>query len=162
QLPATTPIPIALRTGTGRANTNEIVCGFLGCDARPFNPLLATLPRILRVPRQAAPGALLDQLVRLAVAESTTRTPGSDEMLARLSELLFIEVVRRYVPTLPPEQTGWLAGLRDENVGRALAALHDRAAHAWSLDELAKEAGLSRSMMAERFTHYMGMPPMQY
>ncbi len=155
-------LPISISTGARGDARTELVCGFLGCDARPFNPLLATLPRLLRVPRQVAPGALLDQLVRLAVSESATRNPGSQSVLARLSELLFIEVVRRYVTTLPPEQTGWLSGLRDEHVGRALATLHERPGQAWSLDDLAKEAGLSRSMLAERFAHYVGVPPMKY
>ena len=83
-------------------------------------------------------------------------------MLARLSELLFVEVVRRYVATLPPEKVGWFAGLRDESIGRALQKLHERPAHAWTLEELAKEVGVSRSMLAERFAHFVGVPPIQY
>lgn len=155
-------LPLRTKIGPKGGKQTELVCGFLGCDTHPFNPLLATLPRFIRIPKHAGPGALLEQLVNLALTESNSRSPGSESMLARLSELLFIEVVRRYVATLAPEQTGWLAGLRDENVGRALAALHDRPAHPWTLDDLAKEAGLSRSMIAERFVHYVGVPPMQY
>jgi AraC-like DNA-binding protein len=83
-------------------------------------------------------------------------------MLARLSELLFVAVVRRYIVGLPADTTGWLAGLRDDVVGRALGCMHDKPAHDWSLDELAKESGLSRSMLAERFHHFVGVPPMQY
>ncbi len=83
-------------------------------------------------------------------------------MLARLSELFFIEVVRHHLATLPSDTTGWLAGLRDDAIGRTLSLLHDRPAHPWSLDELAKEAGLSRSVLAERFHHFVGTPPMQY
>jgi AraC-like DNA-binding protein len=75
---------------------------------------------------------------------------------------MFIEVVRRHLASLPSDTTGWLAGLRDEVIGRSLSALHDRPAQAWSLEELAKEVGLSRSMLAERFHHYVGVPPMQY
>jgi AraC-like DNA-binding protein len=83
-------------------------------------------------------------------------------MLSRLSELLFVEAIRAYVETLPSEQSGWLGGMRDPHVGRALATLHERPAHAFGLEELAREAGLSRSMLVERFVHFVGMPPMQY
>jgi AraC-like DNA-binding protein len=83
-------------------------------------------------------------------------------MLASLSELLFIEVVRAYVAGLPHDTTGWLAGLRDELVGRALTSLHDRPRHDWTIDDLAKEVGVSRSVLAERFHHFVGIPPIQY
>src|SRR5207237_2939172 len=71
-------------------------------------------------------------------------------------------VVRRHLATLPPEQRGWLSGLRDEQIGRALGKLHTRPAHPWTLEELAGEVGMSRSVLAERFTHFVGVPPMQY
>ncbi|HMI82835.1 MAG TPA: AraC family transcriptional regulator [Polyangiaceae bacterium] len=138
------------------------ICGFLGCDARPFNPLLATLPRVIHVPRRASDDGLLEQFVKLALAESIAHRAGGDAVLARLSELLFVEVVRRYLSTLPSENVGWLAGLRDDSVGRVLGKIHDRPAHGWSLDELAQEVGVSRSVLAERFTHFVGIPPMQY
>jgi AraC-like DNA-binding protein len=101
-------------------------------------------------------------LVELAVVETRTPSSGSNCVLSRLSELLFVEVVRRYVAAQPKENAGWLAGLRDESVGRALQKLHQRPTHAWSLEELGKEAGLSRTLLAERFTHFVGMPPIQY
>jgi AraC-like DNA-binding protein len=151
-------LPVVITEG-GSGEEAHLVCGFLGCDARPFNPLLATLPRMIHV---RGGGELLDQLVRAAVAETAARRSGGEAVLARLSELLFVEIVRRHLATLPPGQTGWLAGLRDEFVGRALALLHDRPAHDWSLDELAASVGLSRSGLAERFTHFVGTPPMQY
>jgi AraC-like DNA-binding protein len=135
------------------------VCGFLGCDARPFNPLLAALPRMLRVASGEGP---LRELVRIAVAESGEPRPGGEALLARLSEMMFVEAVRRHLEGLPEEATGWLAGLRDACVGRALAALHARPAHAWTLEELSREAGLSRSALHERFTRLVGQPPMQY
>jgi len=83
-------------------------------------------------------------------------------MLAKLSELMFVEALRNYIEALPPEQTGWLAGLRDRYVGRALTLLHSRPAEAWTVDLLAKEVALSRSALAERFTELLGQPPMQY
>jgi AraC-like DNA-binding protein len=154
-------LPLAVRMGGGQVDGAHVICGFLGCDARPFNPLLATLPRLIHLPR-AAGGEVLQQLVGLALAEAGSKGAGSECMLARISELLFIEVVRRHLATLPPENVGWLAGLRDDGVGRVLGKLHDRPAHDWSLDELAHEAGMSRSVLAERFAHFVGVPPMQY
>jgi AraC-like DNA-binding protein len=160
------PIAISFHDGSGsdeRSERAQVVCGFIGCDVRPFNPLLATLPRMIHMPKSTAgEGALMRQLVRAAVIESSTQRAGSESVLARLSELLFIEVVRHHLATLPSETTGWLAGLRDEMIGRALSALHDRPSQAWSLEDLAKEVGMSRSVLAERFHHYVGVPPMQY
>jgi len=157
-----TRLPIAIRHEGGGPERAEIVCGFLGCDLRPFNPLLAALPRVIHIPRRGAEDSVFAQLVTLAVAESAGQAAGSESMLARVSELLFVEVVRRYVATLPSEQRGWLAGLRDERIGRVLGVVHHRPAHPWSLDELAHEAGMSRSNLAESFANLVGIPPMQY
>lgn len=140
-----------------------LVCGFLGCDARPFNPLLAALPRVMVISdRSGARDGWLGQFMRLAVAEATDKRAGGEGVLARLSELMFVEAVRRHLDSLPEEQTGWLAGLRDRFVGRALTLLHSKPAHSWTLDELAREVGLARSSLAERFLHFVGQPPMHY
>ena len=158
--PSSGQLPIAISFNpSSSAERAQLVCGYLGCDARPFNPLLSTLPRMIHMPSD---GGMVEQLIRFAVTESATPRAGSEGMLTRLSELLFIEVVRSHLASLPPETTGWLAGLRDEVIGRTLSTLHDRPAHPWSLEDLAKEVGLSRSMLAERFHHYVGVPPMQY
>jgi AraC-like DNA-binding protein len=155
------PIPVTVNAHGG-GEPAELVCGFFGCDARPFNPLLATLPRTIHVRRRDSDDGTIAQLLRLALAELAGRRSGRESVLSHLSELLFVEAVRRYIETLPPAQTGWLAGLADEQVGRALAKLHERPAHPWSLEELAREAGLSRSTLAERFAQFVGVPPMQY
>jgi AraC-like DNA-binding protein len=155
-------LPVLVTMDGGGVERSELICGFLGCDARPFNPLLATLPRMIHVPRRDAEGGMLEQLVQLALAESLAQRAGGECVLSRVSELLFVEVVRRYLATLPAENVGWLAGLRHESIGRVLGKLHDRPANAWSLDELAREVGMSRSVLAERFTHFVGVPPMQY
>jgi AraC-like DNA-binding protein len=156
-----TQLPFALHEeGSGEPSV-ELLCGFVGYDRRPFNPLLATLPRLLRVSTREG-GGWLEPLARLAITESTGVRTGGETVLARASELMFVEVIRRYLEVLPPEQTGWLAGLRDPFVGRALAVLHDRPAEAWTVESLAKEAALSRSALAERFTHLIGEAPMQY
>jgi AraC-like DNA-binding protein len=151
----------ALLDGGGRDRTT-IVCGFLGCDTKPFNPLLASLPRVLRMPGAAGSGSWVGSLLRTVVEESNRRRPGGEAVLERMSEMLFVEVLRRYVDTLPPDQIGWLAGLRDAAVGRALAVMHERPAEAWTLERLGQEAALSRSVLHERFVHFIGQPPMQY
>lgn len=158
----TNRLPISVRIDGGGAQRTEVICGFLGCDTRPFNPLLATLPRVIHVPRREGDDGVIEQFVKLALSESTARRAGGECVLARLSELLFVEIVRRYLTTLPAENAGWLAGLRDEAIGRALGKLHARPAHDWSLEELAREIGSSRSVLAERFAHFVGVPPMQY
>jgi AraC-like DNA-binding protein len=155
-------LPVFLEIGSGSDRRTHVLCGFLGCDAAPFNPLLATLPRLLIVRRGAHEDGMLEHLVGVVIAESTAKRAGSEGVLARLSELMFIEVVRRHIASLPPENTGWLAGLRDPHVGRALGKLHDRPAEPWTLEDLARQVGVSRSMLAERFTHFVGAPPMQY
>jgi AraC-like DNA-binding protein len=138
----------------------SFVCGFLGCDRRPFNPLLTALPRRLHV--RGMSGVWLGTFTRQVTEESRLGRPGSDTVLTRLAELMFIEVLRRYLEDLPPGQTGWLAGLRDDVVSRVLALLHARPGHPWTLDELAREAASSRSNVAKRFADLVGQPPMQY
>jgi AraC-like DNA-binding protein len=154
-------LPFTIREGEGAVRV-ELICGFLGCDALPFNPVLAVLPRLLRIP--SAPGAAdrLGQLVALALAEAREPGAGGDCVLLGISELMFVEVMRRHVCSLPPDGSGWLAALRDAPVSRALALLHQHPARGWTLPALAREAGLSRSALAERFAHFVGQPPMQY
>jgi AraC-like DNA-binding protein len=152
----------ALLDGGGREHT-MVVCGFLGCDAKPFNPLLASMPRVLRMPGLAAEGSSwIANFLRSVVEESNRKRPGGEAVLERMSEMLFVEVLRRYVDSLPPDQTGWLAGMRDPAVGRALALLHEKPAEAWTLERLGDAAALSRSTLHERFVHFIGQPPMQY
>jgi AraC-like DNA-binding protein len=138
-----------------------LVCGFLGCDLRPFNPLVAALPRILHLPASRA-GGWVARVIEQAVIESNERRPGGDAVLERLSEMMFVDAARRYLDSLPENATGWLAGLRDRFVGKALALMHERPDHAWSVDDLAREVGLSRSALHERFVQYVGQPPIQY
>lgn len=146
--------------GPAGARDTTFVCGFLGCDARPFNPLLASLPRRIHVPGIAR--GWLAQFPQQVVAESRLRRAGSETVLTRMAELMFVEVVRHHVETLPSERSGWLAGLRDSVVGAALAELHHRPEHAWSLPELARTISTSRTVLAERFSQLVGVPPMLY
>jgi AraC-like DNA-binding protein len=156
------PAPVRVPLGGGGPDRAGIICGFLGCDARPFNPLLAALPRVLHARVVEGGGGALRTFIDAAVREAGARRPGGESVLARLSELMFVEVVRSHLEALPAGGTGWLAGLRDEYVGRALALLHQRPEHPWTLEELARGVALSRSSLAERFTQLVGQPPMQY
>ena len=147
----------------GGGEKTRFVCGFLRCDARLCQPMLESLPRILRVPLGDGPAtAWLTSLLHAGTRETSAPRPGGETMLAKLSELLFVEALRRYIELLPEQQTGWLAGLRDRYVGRALALMHKQPARNWTVDELAVKVGLSRSSLAQRFTDFIGQPPMQY
>jgi AraC-like DNA-binding protein len=127
----------------------------------PEHPELETRMLHLREGANLETGWLA-HFIRAAIEESEKKRPGGESILSRLSELMFVEVVRRYLTSLPEEQTGWLAGLRDRNVGQALNLLHGQPAFAWTLGRLAEEVGLSRSAFIERFTHFVGVPPMHY
>jgi AraC-like DNA-binding protein len=140
---------------------NNIVCGFLGCDLRPFNPLLANLPRILHLPARQE-GNWVAPVLMQAIDASHDGRPGCEALLERLSEMMFVDAVRRYVDTLPEQSNGWLAGLRNRHIGRALALLHAQPARAWTIEELANEVALSRSAFYDRFLALIGRPPMQY
>lgn len=151
-----------LSHGGGGARTH-VVCGFLACNDTLSNPLLAALPRIFKIDMRHDPhSAWLESSMKFAAAEAAEWRAGSAIILARLSELLFVEAVRRCVETLPANRTGWLAGVHDRFVGRALSLLHAQPAHAWTVEELARKVGISRSALAQRFTELLGQPPMQY
>jgi AraC-like DNA-binding protein len=153
-------LPFKLSMGMPGGAPARFICGFLGCDARPFNPLLAALPSVIHVGEGT--GGSLAALVQLAAEESKKARPGGEVVLGHLSELMFVDVVRRYIESLPADSTGWLSGLRDPFIGRALTALHRNPSQAWTLESLAHEVGLSRSVLAERFTKFVGQPAMQY
>lgn len=147
----------------GGGPTTRLVCGYLACDARLAQMLLAGLPSVVRVNvRGSNAGMWLESSVRYALNEARSPRPGGAGVLAKLSEVLFIEVLRLYMIERSPDGTGWLAGVGDRIVGAALNALHARPAHAWTLEELARAAGSSRSVLAERFQHLVGCAPMQY
>jgi AraC-like DNA-binding protein len=160
RVPSDGQLPTSISMGGPDGERAHFVCGFLGCDARPYNPLLTALPEVILVSGQA--GCALAAYVQFALAESRGPRMGGECVLGRLSELMFVDVVRHYLETLPPDRKGWLAGLRDPFVGRALASLHRKPAHVWTIESLARNVGLSRSALAERFTQFVGQPPMQY
>jgi AraC-like DNA-binding protein len=148
--------------GDGPSSAN-LVCGYLACDARPYNPLIEALPRVIKSgASHNSDNTWLGQFIRIAVVEAAEKRAGSETVLTKLSELMFIEVLRRHIETLPADNAGWLAGLRDPSIGKVMALIHDRPAHDWTLETLAKQSGLSRSVLAERFAEVVGIPPMHY
>ncbi len=153
--------PVVNAGGSGARRT-RFICGFLGCDLRPFNPVLAALPRMIHLRAGGAASERMRHLVEFALCEMREPSSGSRGVLLRLAELMFVELVRRHFETMPAAQPGWLAGLRDPPVARALALLHGAPAEHWTLEALAARAGASRSVLAERFAHFVGQPPMQY
>jgi AraC-like DNA-binding protein len=159
--PAGTDGMARIRFGGGGARTC-ILCGFLGSDEQSA-PLITSLPAVLSLDLQdTLTGPWIEGSMRYAARALAAGGPSAHANLARLAEVLFTEAIRSYVTTLPPDQQRWLAGLRDPFVGQTLALLHGRYAHPWTLDELARAVGLSRSTLTERFTRHLDMPPMRY
>lgn len=151
-----------MQAGGGGAIT-RFVCGYLTLDPLLCGPILESLPPILKVNiRTDRAGHWLEQSIVHLLEEATSNRAGSDAMLAKLSEALFVETVRRHVAGLPDQSTGWLAGARDPIVGKSLALLHKRPEHPWTVAELAAAVGVSRSALVARFTRYLSDPPMAY
>jgi AraC-like DNA-binding protein len=143
--------------------TTRIACGFIACDRRLAEPLLLSLPRLLKVSvRDSGVAAWVQSSISRSVVESRLGRPGSSIVLARLSEVLFAEAVRGHMEEIPPGHPGWLAALRDRYVGRTLSLLHAQPAYPWTVDELARKIGLSRSALGQRFNALVGAPPIQY
>jgi AraC-like DNA-binding protein len=147
--------------GTGRRT--RLVCGFLGCAGAERNPVITSLPPLLKLKVEEGGAAeWIRSTFQYAAEEVASGRPGSETVLAKLSELLFVETVRRYAEGLPDGQTGWFAGLREPHVARALALLHRDIARRWTVDQLGREVGLSRSALGDHFIRLLGVPPMHY
>lgn len=147
----------------GGGEISRFVCGFMTCEPRLSEVFLAGLPKMLKVHIGNEPsGQWLKNSIRFSVGEADGSNAGSELVIAKLSEVLFVETLRRYIGALPPDQTGWLAGARDPIIGQALALLHKEPAHQWTVSGLARRVGLSRTRLAERFRHFLGETPMAY
>ena len=155
------PPPYRLQTqGTGEAT--QLICGFLGFDSKPFNPLIDSLPKMLHIADGYSGDGWLGNLIRATVNESRQPRLGSSSILPKLSELIFVEVIRRHMEDLPEQSVGWLAALRDPQIARALTLIHEDVRRAWDLASLAKAVGMSRTLLVERFTERLGVAPMTY
>jgi AraC-like DNA-binding protein len=147
----------------GGGEVTRFVCGFMACEPRLSQVFLSGLPPVFKVSiRNDASGRWLENSIRFSVNEADASRAGGEAVLAKLSEVLFVETLRAYIAHLPAEQTGWLAGARDSEVGKTLALMHRSPAHPWTIASLAKEAGVSRSVLAERFRYYLNETPMAY
>ena len=147
----------------GGGETTKFICGYMSCEPQVSQVFLGGLPPILKVSiRDDFSGQWLESSIRYSVDNADASRPGGEAVLARLSEVLFVETLRRYIALLPREQIGWLAGVRDQEVGKALAFLHRQPAHPWTIVALAKEVGISRSVLTERFRRYLSQTPIAY
>lgn len=147
----------------GGGEITRFVCGYMACDPRLGHVILSGLPHLFKINmRTHASGVWLENSIRFFIDQHDTVQTGRDAVLAKLSEVLFVETLRAWVAQLPTHQTGWLAGVRDPEVGKALALMHRKPAYPWTIASLAKGAGISRSVLAERFRHYLDQSPMAY
>jgi AraC-like DNA-binding protein len=147
----------------GGGEITKFVCGYMACEPQLSRVFLGGLPPVLKINiRKDDSGQWLENSIRYSVGNADASRPGGEAVIAKLSEVLFVEALRRYIALLPPEQTGWLAGVRDPEVGKALALLHRQPAHPWTIATLANEVGISRSVLAERFRRYLSETPIAY
>ncbi|HKA88235.1 MAG TPA: AraC family transcriptional regulator [Haliangiales bacterium] len=162
-LPALLGGRIGHERGGGAGATTRFICGYFGCERYAERLFLGGLPPVFKVHiRSDAAGAWIETSIRHAVSQAESGRAGRVALLSKLTEALFMETLCRYMDELPPERTGWLAGARDDTVGRALACLHRDPARAWTLADLAKAAGASRTVLAERFARFLGRSPLAY
>ena len=159
--PPDRPLPLVVGADPAGGPETRFVCGYLGCDARPFNPILRALPRVL-LARSGDGLEHLFQLFRLAVDETRAHRSGGEQVLSKAAELMFIEVVRRHIDSLSDDAASWFAALRDRQISAALHLMHARPAEAWTVERLAHKVGLSRTVFADRFAHLVQDSPMQY
>jgi AraC-like DNA-binding protein len=155
-------LPSVVSEGGEGGELTQFICGFLGCDRAPLNPVLDALPTMIHLRMTSHGGGRMRHLIEFALCELREPSSGSQGVLLRVAELMFVEVVRLHLDTMAGAQTGWLAGLHDPVVARALALLHGAPQRPWTLATLASEAGSSRSVLAERFARFVGQPPMHY
>ena len=145
----------------GSGEITRFVCGYMACHPRLSEVFLAGLPPIFKVNvGQTASGEWIEKSIRFSVGQGPGG--GKDSITTRLSEVLFVETLRGYIKSLPENQIGWLAAARDPIVGQALSLLHKEPDHAWTILNLARSVGLSRSRLAERFRHFLGESPIAY
>jgi AraC-like DNA-binding protein len=158
----TLPGEVMMLAYGGDGAVTRMVCGFLAVQDIWRNPLLSALPRLFKVRMRGSSASWLEPSLRFAVAEAGSAQAGSAAVVAKLAELVFVQAVRHYVDAMPDDRKGWLAGLRDRFVARALGLMHASPAQPWTVEELARRVGMSRSGFAQRFAELLGVPPMQY
>jgi AraC-like DNA-binding protein len=149
--------------GGGGGRLTKFICGYITCERQAQRLFLAGLPPLFKVNiRRDASGEWLERTIRHLASERAPVRAGQSALLAKLAEALFIETLRSYMAELPRQRTGWLAAVRDSAVGRALGAIHREPARSWTVASLAEQAGVSRTVFAERFTRLLGDAPLAY
>lgn len=147
----------------GRGAATRIVCGFLQCDEWLIHPLLRHLPPVLHVrPGRGAGDRWLATTLRRTASEAGQPTPGSRTMLPRLTEVMFVEILRKHMQGLSDDEVGWFAACNDAVAGAALGLLHEAPLDDWSVERLARRVGVSRTVLVERFKRFLEHPPMRY
>lgn len=156
-------LPYRVESAGNGENRMRLICGFLGSEALPFNPLIQALPRCLHVAdAYTSENGWLKSLIDAILRESQETRVAGASILSKLSELIFIEVVRRHVECRASVQADWFQALSDPVAGGAIRRFHAEPARAWNLDDLAREIGTSRTILVERFKSRMKMPPITY
>ena len=154
---------LELERGGGGGALTKFVCGYIACERSAERIFLAGLPALFKVDLRADPsGAWIESSILHGISALESGRPGRVALLSKLAEALFVEALCICMDKLPVDRVGWLAAARDATVGRALALMHREPARAWTLATLAKEAGASRTILAERFTRFLGEPPFTY
>jgi AraC-like DNA-binding protein len=147
----------------GDGDTTVLVCSWFAYEGDAPNPVMANLPRLFTAPLRSRPaGPWIEQSVNFVLGDAASKAPGSEMLAAKVAEMLFAEVLRGYIESLPATSPGWLAGLRDPHVSRCLALMHGQPARNWTVEALAQEVHVSRSVLADRFTELVGVAPMHY
>jgi AraC-like DNA-binding protein len=147
----------------GGGGRTQIICGFLQCDELLFHPLLRHLPQLMHVsPGQNPADEWLASMIRHTAEEASRVVPGARSMLPRLTELMFVEILRKHMQTLSTDEVGWFAAVNDPVVGTALKWMHGSPLDEWNVDRLSREVGVSRTVLSARFKHFLDMPPMRY
>jgi len=168
----TKPIPLAnldrwpahvglVRHGGGRKPFSTMMCGRFSLSRPTPGNVLELLPPVLHL-RPAADRQWLETILRRMVTEATLQRPGQLAVLSRMTEVLFVEVLRSWIKSLGPGEGGWLGAIADRYIGKALQLIHEHPGRAWTLGELGRHVGLGRSAFSARFTRLVGQPVYRY
>lgn len=145
--------------GSGQAEETRVLCGFFSCRARIYSPLLGALPKVMVIRHDPERTPWLAATLKRTFDESLASRPGGSALVEQLTSLLFMEVVQRQ---LEKDSSGWLGALSDPVLGPVLHLIHQQPSQAWTVQSLAKQAGSSSSVLAERFVETIGISPIKY
>lgn len=150
-----------LNHGGGGAVTH-LICGAVAVADPAAQRVVSLLPRIITMPMHTPANEWLLSSIRLMMSEAETLRPGGDTIITRVSDILVVQAIRYWLETDPRARTGWLGALHDARIGKAIALVHRRPTHGWTVENLAAAVGMSRSAFAARFQELVGETPMHY